>query len=91
MSGPFFASTWERVRARREAPGWSLIRSILPAPRWGAEEIDLIEYALSVASDETFQSARPRHLDQLKPGAAAKTGIPWIDEQEALRYGSTRD
>lgn len=37
--------------------------------------------------DETFKRARPDTARELEADKPALTGVTWIDEQEAARYG----
>lgn len=96
MSGLTFSQTWQRAKARREAPAWSYERSTLPRPnpchldptRAEAHPAQLYELALLALDDETFKRARPEQARTLEADTPASTGVAWIDEQEAARYGA---
>lgn len=53
-----------------------------------AHPAHLYELALLRLDDETFKRARPDTARHLEPNQPAKTGVKWIDEQEARRYES---
>lgn len=96
MSALTFSQTWERARRRREAPAWSYEQStrprqVKPCPldptRAEAHPAQLYELALLDLDDETFKRARPDTARELEADKPALTGVTWIDEQEAARYG----
>jgi hypothetical protein len=94
-----FAATWKRAQLRRSAPAFSLGRLIPPPAlepcpldptRPNAHPAQVLELALLSLDEDAFNAARPTQHDTLQADAPAKTGVAWIDEQEAARYGSER-